>query len=324
MKKLLILLAVLLLLSAKISKAAETDSVAPPPDTVKVGIYFISLHDIDFRQKEYTVRFWLWFRYKNKAFNFGKNVEVPNAKSIENTDNYSDTSNGEIFTLMKMKCVMKESWQVHNYPFDKQKLEIHIENSQYDSRSLVFVADTSGKHFDPELTIAGWNISKVDVVTGLRGYETTFGDVTLPSAHSDYGSFTVDIYIERNAWGLFFKLFLCMYVSFFISYMCFFIHADSIESRFGLSVGSLFAAVGNKYIIDSILPESSTFTLVDSLHAFTFVAILITIILSVYSLSLSKSKKLKMANKIDKKSAKVLLVLYLLLNIVFILRAIIS
>lgn len=324
MKKLLILLPVLLLLSAKISKAAETDSVAPPPDTVKVGIYFISLHDIDFRQKEYTVRFWLWFRCKNKAFNFGKNVEVPNAKSIENTDNYSDTSKGEIFTLMKMKCVMKESWQVHNYPFDKQKLEVHIENSQYDSRSLVFVADTSGKHFDPELTIAGWDITKVDVVTGLRGYETTFGDITLPSAHSDYGSFTVDIYIERNAWGLFFKLFLCMYVSFFISYMCFFIHADSIESRFGLSVGSLFAAVGNKYIIDSILPESSTFTLVDSLHAFTFVAILLTIILSVYSLSLSKNKKLKMANKIDKKAAKILLILYLFLNIVFILKAIIS
>ncbi|MES2656040.1 MAG: hypothetical protein V4620_10655 [Bacteroidota bacterium] len=323
MKKLLILLPVLLLLSAKISKAAEVEPVVPP-DTVKVGIYFISLHDIDFRQKEYTVRFWLWFRYKNKTFNFGKNVEVPNAKSIENTDNYSDTSNGEIFTLMKMKCVMKESWQVHNYPFDKQKLEVHIENSQYDARSLVFVADTSGKHFDPELTIAGWDISKVDVITGLRGYETTFGDVTLPSPHSDYGSFTVDIYIERNAWGLFFKLFLCMYVSFFISYMCFFIHADSIESRFGLSVGSLFAAVGNKYIIDSILPESSTFTLVDSLHAFTFVSILITIILSVYSLSLSKTNKLKMANRIDKKSAKVLLILYLLLNIVFIVKAIIS
>ncbi|MES2379626.1 MAG: hypothetical protein V4538_01205 [Bacteroidota bacterium] len=323
MKKLLILLPILLLLSAKISKAAEEEPVVPP-DTVKVGIYFISLHDIDFRQKEYTVRFWLWFRYKNKTFNFGKNVEVPNAKSIENTDNYSDTSNGEIFTLMKMKCVMKESWQVHNYPFDKQKLEVHIENSQYDARSLVFVADTSGKHFDPELTIAGWDISKVDVITGLRGYETTFGDVTLPSPHSDYGSFTVDIYIERNAWGLFFKLFLCMYVSFFISYMCFFIHADSIESRFGLSVGSLFAAVGNKYIIDSILPESSTFTLVDSLHAFTFVSILITIILSVYSLSLSKTNKLKMANRIDKKSAKVLLILYLLLNIVFIVKAIIS
>lgn len=294
------------------------------PDTVKVGIYFISVHDIDFRQKEYTVRFWLWFRCKSNEFKFDKNVEVPNAKSIENTDNYSDTSNGEIFTLMKMKCVMKESWQVHNYPFDKQKLEIHIENSQFDSRSLVFVADTAGKHFDPDLTITGWDISNVIVKTGLKTYESNFGDKTLTEPRSNYASFTVDIFMERNAWGLFFKLFLCMYVSFLISYMCFFIHADSMEARFGLSVGSLFAAVGNKYIIDSILPESSTFTLVDSLHALTFISILLTIILSVYSLTLANNKQLKKANRLDKRTSQILLAVYLLLNIFFVIKAILG
>ena len=304
------------------SKTALADEIIVPPDTVKVGVYFISLHDIDFRQKEYTVRFWLWFRYKNKTFDFAKNVEVPNAKTIENTDNYTDTSNGEVFTLMKMKCVMKESWQVQNYPFDKQQLEVHIENSQYDSRSLVFVADTVGEHFDPALTIAGWNISKIHVKTDLQTYETTFGDLTLTDPKSSYASFKVAIFIDRNAWGLFFKLFLCMYVSFFISYMCYFIHADSMESRFGLSVGSLFAAVGNKYIIDSILPESSTFTLVDSLHAFTFISILITIILSVYSLKLANEKHLEKANKLDHKAARILLISYLFLNIVFVLKAI--
>ncbi len=320
MKKLfLFLISFIAIMQSNIAKA---DEIIVPPDTVKVGIYFISVHDIDFRQKEYTVRFWLWFRCKSNEFKFDKNVEVPNAKSIENTDNYSDTSNGEIFTLMKMKCVMKESWQVHNYPFDKQKLEIHIENSQFDSRSLVFVADTSGKHFDPELTITGWDISNVIVKTGLKTYESNFGDKTLTEPKSNYASFTVDIFMERNAWGLFFKLFLCMYVSFFISYMCFFIHADSMEARFGLNVGSLFAAVGNKYIIDSILPESSTFTLVDSLHALTFISILLTIILSVYSLTLANSKQLKKANKIDKNASRILLISYLLFNIFFVVKAI--
>jgi hypothetical protein len=305
-----------------LNKEVHANNELVIPDTVTVGIYFISLHDIDFKQKEYTVRFWLWFRYKNTDFDFAKNVEVPNAKSIENTDNYTDTSNGEVFTLMKMKCIMKESWLVQNYPFDKQKLEIHIENSQFDSRNLVFVADTSGKYFDPELTVTGWNISKVLANTGIKTYESNFGDLTLKEPKSNYASFNVDIYMERNAWGLFFKLFLCMYVSFFISYMCFFIHADSMEARFGLSVGSLFAAVGNKYIIDSILPESSTFTLVDSLHALTFIGILVTIILSVYSLKLANENQLENANKLDHKAARIMLFTYLFLNIVFVIKAI--
>lgn len=299
--------------------SAET---VEPPDTVKVGVYIISLHDIDFRQKEYTIRFWLWFTHKNPDFEFEKNVEVPYAKSIEKTDNYSDTSDGKIFTLMKIKCVMKQSWKVHNYPFDKQKLEVHIENSQYDARNLVFVADTAGKHYDPDLTVSGWDINHIDVNTGIRGYETTFGDESLSTPHSDYGSFNIDLFIQRNAWGLFLKLFLCMYVAFAISYMCFFIHADSIESRFNLSVGALFAAVGNKYIIDSILPESSTFTLVDSLHAFTFVAIFVTVSLAVYALHLAKKHELDKANKLDKKAARVLLISYLALNLIYIIKAI--
>jgi hypothetical protein len=50
-----------------------------------------------------------------------------------------------------------------------------------------------------------------------------------------------------------------------------------IDSRFGLSVGSLFAVIGNKYIIDSALPESSSFTLVDLLHGITLFFILAVI-----------------------------------------------
>jgi hypothetical protein len=39
-------------------------------DTVSAGIYITSIHDIDFKQKEYTVTFWIWLKYKNKNFDF--------------------------------------------------------------------------------------------------------------------------------------------------------------------------------------------------------------------------------------------------------------
>lgn len=318
MKKLLFL--ILCLVSTFSAKLFAQEY--PVPDTVKVGIYIISVHDIDFRQKEYTIRFWVWLNYKNPEFDFAKNIEIPNAKSIEKTDVTTDSSDGEIHTLMKMKCVMKESWMVHNYPFDKQKLDIHIENAQFDSRSLVFAADTSGKQFDPELTISGWDIDNIKVSTGIQPYETTFGDASIKTPHSDYGKFEIEINIDRNAWGLFLKLFLGMYVAFLISFVCFFIHADNIDSRFGLSVGALFAAVGNKYIIDSILPESSNFTLVDSLHAFTFIAILVNISLSAIALQLMKNGNLEKANRIDNRSAKILLAAYLILNFIFVGSAI--
>jgi hypothetical protein len=291
------------------------------PDTVKVGVYVVSVNDIDFRQKEYTIRFWLWLKYRNPEFDFARNLEVPNSKTMETSDGIVDTIDGEVYVLTKVKCVMKETWVVQNYPFDKQFLEVFIENSQYDTRSLVFVADTAGEFFDPALTVSGWDIAGLKVHTGIRKYETAFGDATLDKPHAEYASFSIQIGIERNAWGLFFKIFLGMYVSFLITFISFFIHGDKMDSRFGLCVGALFAAVGNKYIIDSILPESSAFTLVDALHAYTFVSIFITIWCSVHTLNLAKQGDFTRASVFDARAARILLTSYLLLNIASIVGA---
>src|SRR5262249_50097517 len=157
---------------------------------------------------------------------------------------------------------------------------------QFDSRSLVFAVDTAGKHFDPRFTLRGWNIDSFTITTGIKAYETAFGDTSLKSPHTEYSSYRATIGIRRDASELFWKMFLGMYVSFLIAYICFYIHADNIDSRFGLSVGALFAAIGNKYIIDSALPESTTFTLVDALHGLTLFFIFLVIASSAYSLKL--------------------------------------
>jgi hypothetical protein len=291
------------------------------PDTVSVGIYITSVHDIDFKQKEYTVTFWLWLKYKNKQFDFLQNLEVPQAKTVARSFATVDSTGDSIYMLMKLQCVMKDSWKIGNFPFDNQKLRLSIENSQYDSRSLIFVADTAGKNYDERFTLNGWTIDSCIILTGTKIYETGFGDASLAKPHTEYSAFRVRISINRDAGGLFWKMFLGMYIAFLIAYVCFYIHADGIDSRFGLSVGSLFAVIGNKYIIDSSLPESTTFTLVDTLHGLTLFFIFAVITATAYSLKLVKENKEKKANRFDMIAAQVLLLIYVILNIYFISQA---
>jgi hypothetical protein len=291
------------------------------PDTVRTGIYITSIHDIDFKQKEYTITFWLWLKYKYKDFDFLQNLQVPSAKTVSRSFATVDSSNDRIFMLMKLQCVMKDSWKIGNFPFDQQKLRLSIENSQYDSHSLVFIADTLGKHYDPRFTLNGWNIDSCIISTGLKAYETGFGDESLAKPHSEYSAFRVRLSIRRDASGLFWKMFIGMYIAFLIAYVCFYIHPDGIDSRFGLSVGSLFAVIGNKYIIDSSLPESTSFTLVDTLHGVTLFFIFIIISATAYSLKLVKEGKEKQAGKFDMIFAQGILLLYIILNIYFISRA---
>jgi hypothetical protein len=292
------------------------------PDTVKVGIYITSIHDIDFKQKEYAINFWLWLKYKNKDFDFLQNLEVPQAKTVSRSFATVDSSDGRIYIQMKLQCVMKDSWKISNFPFDKQTLRLSIENSQFDSKALIFVPDTVGNHYDPRFTLRDWIIDSCSISTGIKAYETAFGDEEAVRPHTEYSSFRARLSIRRDASGLFWKMFLGMYIAFLIAYVCFYIHADGMDSRFGLSVGSLFAVIGNKYIIDSSLPESTSFTLVDTLHGVTLFFIFTIITATAYSLLLVKKNKIRQAFRFDMIAAQVVLVLYIVLNLYFISKAI--
>jgi len=292
----------------------QTKAQSSVPDTVKTGIYVTSIHDIDFKQKEYTINLWLWMRYKNRDFEFDKYLEVPNAKSVSKLYSTIDSSGGDYFMQMKLQCVMKDNWSIQNFPFDRQRLWFSIENSQFDASELVFSRDTLGKNFDPRFTLRGWVIDSFVTSTSVKMYESAFGDPSIDTAHTEYGSYRARISLSRDAGDLFWKMFLGMYISFLITYICFYIHADSIDSRFGLSVGALFAVIGNKYVVEASLPESTTFTLVDLLHGITLLFIIAGVSLSIYSLKLQKQGKLAQGNRFDMITAQVFLVIYVALN----------
>ena len=312
---------ILPLLLVLLFAANNTQAQQAPKDTVYTGIYINSIHDIDFKQKEFAISFWVWLRYRNKNFDFANNLEVPQAKSVDKAFYTIDTTGDRIYMIMKLQCVMKDNWRIANFPFDEQKLRVSIENSQFDVNSLVFMPDTLGEHFDKRFTLRGWNIDSCIITSGVKKYETAFGVAGVAKQQSEYSAFRVRLSITRNASGLFWKMFLGMYLAFLISFICFFIHADGMDSRFGLSVGSLFAVIGNKYIIDSSLPESTSFTLVDTLHGITLFFILLVIAANSYSLHLIKKNKPEGSVVFDKRMAVVVIVSYLLLNAWFIWQA---
>ncbi|HCZ37301.1 MAG TPA: hypothetical protein DHV26_15370 [Cytophagales bacterium] len=309
-------LLVLVLLSFLFTKAHAQ------PDTVTVGSYVISVHDINFRDKEYTMRFWLWFLYDNPDFDFSTQLDIPNAKSIDTPEITLDSVGNKAWAIMKMKATMKESWKVADFPFDKQHLKVQIENALFDINSLVFKPDIKGSTYDKDEALDGWQITDFKVSAQLNDYETGFGD---PSPHRDYQNFSaflIELDIERNAWGLFLKIFIGMYIAFLISIISFTIQVQELEPRFGLPVGGLFATVGNKYIIDSILPETSAFTLVDTLHTLTFFGIFSTLVVSAIALRKFDNGKKEAAIRFNYVGSRLVIGFYIVANLIIVALAI--
>jgi hypothetical protein len=288
------------------------------PDTVKVGSYVISVHDINFRDKEYTMRFWLWFLYKNPDFDFSTQLDIPNAKSIDKPEIITDSIDGKKWVIMKMKANMKESWSVVDFPFDHQHLKVQIENTLFDNNSLIFEPDVKGSTFDKSEAIDGWEITNFSVRTITNDYETGFGDPRPERSLQHFSAFLIEMDIDRNAWGLFLKIFIGMYIAFLISIISFTVEVSELDPRFGLPVGGLFATVGNKYIIDSILPETSAFTLVDTLHTLTFLAIFGTLLVSAISLYQYDRGDIATAKHYNNIGRRYIISLYVLANIILV------
>ena len=293
-------------------------SASAQPDTVTVGSYVISVHDINFRDKEYTMRFWLWFLYDNPDFDFATQLDIPNAKSIDTPEIILDSLNGRAWAIMKMKATMKESWKVADFPFDEQHLSVQIENSLFDNKSLVFRPDTIGSTYDKDDALDGWNIKNFRVRKIANDYETGFGDQRPSKSHQNFSAFLIEMDIARSAWGLFMKIFIGMYIAFLISIISFTIKVEELEPRFGLPVGGLFATVGNKYIIDSILPETSSFTLVDSLHTLTFMAIFATLVVSAIALRQYDNGNKEASIRYNRVGSRYVVVIYVLSNLILV------
>jgi len=291
------------------------------PDTVKIGAFINDLYDINLNEKSFSTQFWVWFNYRNHDLHPLETLEIPNAKEVDCSLNFVEEKKGVYWASKKVHAIIKKDWDIRRFPFDEQKMSIEFEEGAKDIGTMVYVADTENTKLDSGLIISNWDIKGFSLSIHSKKYATSYGDPSL-TAGSEYPHASIDIWIKRKSWGLFFSLFTGLFVAFFISSLVFFIDANDLDPRFGLAVGGLFAAVGNKYIVDSILPQSTTFTLVDKIHILTYIFMLLCVVLSVRSLRIWKNGHPAKSTRFDKWSYFTIVPLYILINSWLVYRSI--
>jgi hypothetical protein len=141
------------------------------------------------------------------------------------------------------------NWKLKRYPFDVQTLNFKIK-SKLDHVNLRFKeskeypADFVKKLSLPE----GFYISSIDFseefINGSGYWQESDNQIK-------YSVANYSINIKRSGLSLFLKLFLGAFLALFLSVAVFFIPKEDFDARSQISIGAIFAAVGNKYFVDS-------------------------------------------------------------------------
>jgi hypothetical protein len=342
MKKYLYLLAILILLSA----CSRNKSEKPSPkcsSIATVGVKVIRLSDIDFHDQQYSIDFQLFIDYRDTSsafrdIDFVNQLQFPDSKKTQSRKqvyaNYD--KNGEKNMCIEFSCIMAENYDVLGYPFDDQKLTVELTYPVLDTSALNFATDTNKiLYIDKDKIESGWHVELNQTTVKVK--QKSLSDDSSSDTHSVL-YFQIPLH-RKAAIFIFSKLFIGMYIAFLVSFVALFISVKHVEPRFGLPVGGLFATIANKYIIESLLPLTPDFSLVDWLHTTTIVAIFLIIAFSAVSLGLrdiqenssiavsdsrfliwkmSAQRKLKWMERIDSIHPRNFLILYILINILIV------
>ncbi len=294
-----------------------------PADTVKIGAYIFSLYDMDFPGNKLNIDFYLWYNAKKDSMSLLENLEIINSTEINKSYEMNEKRGDIFFHSVRISTKIKEQWEVNNFPFDKQLIEIKIEDFDKDNTKMIFVADTAASKIDKDVHLDGWKIKDFGIKIDDHTYETNYGDPDIPlNEYSSFSRATLHFTLEREGKGLFFKLFVGLFISVLISLLTFFVNPLDLDPRFGLSVGAIFAAIASQYVITSTLPQNESLTLVDILHDVSFIYIFLCILISTISLHYMKTGKEVLSQKLDRYSFFVFAITYLLLIIYFVGKAI--
>jgi hypothetical protein len=206
---------------------------------------------------------------------------------------------------------------VSRFPRDDHVLTINIEVPASERRELVFVADDESSGVSSRIKIEGYSIYKQAILEKPHAYRSSHGDPRLaPGTDRVFSQLRMGVWIYRDGWGVFLKMFVGLFGAVAVAMLAFFIKPTDVDPRFGLGVGALFAAIANTYITASLVPDTGVMTLADMINDVSILIIFLTLLESTISLYLYDRKgKEALSRLFDRVSFIVFLTSYVLINL---------
>ena len=272
--------------------AAEPGKTPPDPlpeggnyATVKIGTYIDDVDSLSIKDSNWTTNFYVWFNWNgDKTLDPGGKMVlvdgVINKKEL--LEDYHD-NNGVNYQRYKVSAKIIKFYDTTRVPIENQMLNIYIEDGARDGTKLRFEADSESNR-SSRITVPGYNIIGTSNVIKTHTYRSSYGDPKVaPNTKKVFSQYIYALEINRIDFGLYIKLFLSLFAALLLTLSSFFIKPSDIGPRFSLPTGAYFGAVANSYVVNSILPSSGSFGLVDHIAGIGLFTIFLSIALSLVS-----------------------------------------
>lgn len=259
-------------------------AAAAAPRQVLIGAYLNDIQNLELKSHSYAVDLYLWFRWKDATLDPANSLEFMNPYELwghSRVLSYPSPlklPSGELYQVVRVQGRFSRKLPLNDYPFDRQTLEVSLEDSLLDSTGLEY--ETTGVTVNPALSLPGFRLGAATFESGPNRYATDFGDFLQPG--KSYSRVTLSLPIERPALAYSVKLLLPILCVVFCSSLMFLFHPKHVDSRVGIGITALLTIVALQITLNADLPEVDYLVLMDKVYLGAYIFVIAGLAVVVY------------------------------------------
>lgn len=206
---------------------------------------------------------------------------------------------GAVRLLQQRTVRLETPMQLHDYPFDRQRLRAALVPFGTTTDEVVLevdehYADTTDELVgrNQDVNVAGWTLRHLDMRVDETFFATGRGRRT-------FSRLVTTIHLERRSWQLVWQLLFPLVVIVSMIWSIFWIDPDALSERLNVSFIGVLTIVAYQFVVIDHMPRMSYLTFTDTLLLVSFVTMSATIPQSLVIHSLVRKGQAGRARRID-------------------------
>lgn len=282
--------------------AARADAAPDPgPRTVVVGTYVNQVYGVDVKGSQYSIDFYVWFRWEGEGLAPLDSFEVASGRIVSKTGVQKKRLGTQNYASARVVATITKFWDLKRFPLDGHTLTLDIEDAEHDTRTMIYESDRDNVALSPDLQVPGWVVRGSSASVERHLYRTNYGDTSFPTnSESHYARYRFAIEVARPGYGRFLKVFFGLFIAVVVSWCAFWVVPRDSGPRVTLGVGATFAASAVTVTIHYSLPDTNAVTLADKLIMLSLGMIVLSVVQTIVALGLFAGKREVLQQRLDR------------------------
>lgn len=251
-------------------------------EVVRVGVYILSLGNLDTTSGQYTIDFFLNFTCETPPCD-PTQFDIMNATTKADPDDQtSDAERGSRF-YYRIRTSLQTDLDLRKFPFDDHELAIEFEDTNKADNKYVYIVDPTITGIDPNVYVAGWDLEPyIEGTTKSHMY----------SVYSEsYSRARFVVRISHPWFSSFMKGLFAAIVIVGVGMLSFLMNPAEAQDRIALTSGTLASAIFYHMTLTSSIPPVGYLTYADRFMILQYVFITASLAVSVTLFMLLSAEK---------------------------------